>query len=215
MRIGVLGTGMVGEAIGDKLIALGHEVRMGARSESNPKASAFRTRHGERASHGTFADAARFGELVFLCARGDVALDVLALATREALRDKILIDVTNPLRSEGGGIPTLFVSNDDSLGEQIQRALPDVRVIKTLNTMNCAVMVDASSIQGPHAVFVCGNDADAKARVTTLLRDGFGHRDVLDLGDITGARATEGLMPLWLRLWGLLGTDKFNFAISR
>lgn len=206
---------MVGTAIGDKLIALGHDVRMGARSESNESARAWRARHGERASQGTFADAANFGELVFLCTRGDVALDALSLASADALRGKVLIDVTNPLRFEAGKLPTLFVSNDDSLGEQIQRAFPETHVVKALNTMNCAIMVDASALQGAHAVFVCGNDAVAKARVVTLLRDGFGHRDVLDLGDISGARATEGLMPIWLRLWGLLGTDRFNFAVVR
>jgi predicted dinucleotide-binding enzyme len=169
MKIAVLGTGMVGQTIGDKLIALGHEVKMGAREAKNEKAAAFAAKDG-KASHGTFADAAAFGEIVFVCTNGMGTLDALHAAGAANLAGKVVIDSTNPLYFSKGVPPTLFVSNSDSLGEQVQRAFPDAKVVKTLNTVNCSVMVDAKKVaDGDHTVFVSGNDAGAKARVTEIL----------------------------------------------
>ncbi|HTV25021.1 MAG TPA: NADP oxidoreductase, partial [Polyangiaceae bacterium] len=122
--------------------------------------------------------------------------------------------VSNPLEFSPGKPPALFVGNDDSLGERVQAAFPDVRVVKTLNTVNCNVMVDASRVPGEHSMFLCGNDAGAKAQVRELLA-GFGWKDVLDLGDIRGARAMEAVLLLWLRLWQSLGTDNFNLKVVR
>lgn len=214
MKIAVLGTGMVGETIASKLVALGHEVRMGSRTAGNAKAAAWAEKAGERASHGDFAAAAEFGELVFVCTLGAAALEALQAAGADNLAGKIVVDVTNPL-DFSRGTPRLFVIGDDSLGEQIQRAFPGARVVKALNTINCSVMVEPGRLAGQHATFVAGNDVAAKAAVTRLLREGFGWAQVIDLGDITGARACEAYLLLWLRLWGALGTADFNVAIAR
>lgn len=214
MRIGVLGTGVVGQTVGGKLVALGHEVKLGSRSATNEKAAKWVAQQGARASQGTFADAAAFGEMVFNCTSGTASLDALRSAGAGNLAGKILVDVANPLDFSHGMPPTLSVANSDSLGEQIQREFPDVKVVKTLNTMNTAVMVDPSSVPGDHDVFVCGNDADAKARVVELLRS-FGWRTIIDLGDISAARGVEMLLPIWLRLMGTFKTATFNFHIAR
>ncbi|MBK6915948.1 MAG: NAD(P)-binding domain-containing protein [Deltaproteobacteria bacterium] len=215
MQIGILGTGMVGNAIASKLVACGHEVTMGSRSATNEKALAWVQQTGARAHAGSFAQAAGFGELVFVCTAGAGTLEALQAAGADALGSKIVIDVSNPLDFSRGMPPRLSVCNDDSLGEQVQRAFPAARVVKTLNTINCNLMIDASRVPGEHAVFVAGNDAGAKASVELLLRRDFGWRHVVDLGDITGARATEMYLPLWLRLWGALGTADFNVGITR
>ncbi len=215
MRIGVLGTGMVGETIASKLVTLGQEVRLGSRSPNNEKAVAWAKTLGQGASHGTFADAAGFAEIIFNCTLGTAVLEVLNAAGRDRLSGKILIDVTNPLEFKKGQPPTLFVSNDDSLGERIQRAFPEVRVVKALNTINCQVMVDPARVQGDHAVFVAGNDPAAKEEVSTILRSWFGWNQVIDLGDITAARATEAYLLLWLRLMSALGTSDFNVHVVR
>jgi hypothetical protein len=215
MKIGVLGTGMVGPTIGTKLVELGHEVMMGSRSKDNEKAAAWAKSAGPKASHGTFADAARFGEVLFNCTNGMASLNALKLAGAENMKGKILVDIANPLDASKGMPPTLSVSNTDSLGEQIQRAFPDTKVVKTLNTMNCRIMVNPSLVRGDHDVFVSGNDRAAKERVKDILTNGFGWKSVVDLGDITTARGPEQLLPLWLRLMGTFGNPNFNFKIVK
>jgi len=215
MRIGILGTGMVGQAIGSKLIQLGHEVKMGSRTADNEKATQWAKANGVRASQGTFADAAAFGEILFNCTAGMASLDALRMAGPANLKDKILIDIANPLDFSKGMPPTLAICNTDSLGEQIQRAFPDVKVVKTLNTMNCNIMVNPSLVPGEHDVFICGNDAEAKTIATQILKDWFGWKSVIDLGDITNARGTEMLLPIWIRLWGVFGHANFNFKIAK
>jgi predicted dinucleotide-binding enzyme len=215
MRIGILGTGMVGQTIGSKLIQLGHEVKMGSRTADNEKATQWVKANGVRASQGTFADAAAFGEILFNCTAGMASLDALRMAGPANLKDKILIDIANPLDFSKGMPPTLAICNTDSLGEQIQRAFPDVKVVKTLNTMNCNIMVNPSRVPGEHDVFICGNDAEAKTLVTQILKDWFGWKSVIDLGDITNARGTEMLLPIWIRLWGVFGHANFNFRIVK
>ena len=216
MNIGVLGAGMVGQTIGSKLVECGHAVQLGSRTAENEKGKAWADANGARASHGSFSDAAAFGELLFNCTPGNASLEVLAAAGSDNLKNKPLIDVANPLEFSKGMPPTLFVGNDDSLGERIQRAHPDLKVVKTLNTVNCEVMVNANRVAaGDHTMFLCGNDKAAKARVRDLLTGAFGWRDVIDLGDITNARATEALLPLWLRLWNVLKTGDFNVKVVR
>ncbi len=216
MKIAVLGTGSVGTTIATKLVALGHEVRMGARSATNEKALAWAAAAGSKASAGTFADAAAFAELVFNCTSGGGSLAALEAAGAANLRGKILIDVSNPLDFSKGMPPSLFVSNTDSLGEQIQRAFPETKVVKTLNTLHCELMVDPARLEGgDHDVFVSGDDEAAKGRVAEILRGWFGWKRVTDLGDITTARGTEAWLPLWVRLWGSLGTAEFNLKIVR
>lgn len=216
MRIGVLGTGMVGKTIGSKLVALGHDVKLGSRTANNEKALAWAKDAGPRASVGTFQDAARFGELVFNCTLGAATLDALRAAGAENLEGKIVIDISNPLDFSKGMPPTLFAGNTDSLGERIQRAFPKAKVVKTLNTVNAELMVNPQRLAGgDHTLFLSGDDPEAKAKVGEILRGWFGWRDVVDLGDITTARGPESLLALWIRLWGALKTPAFNFKVVR
>ena len=215
MKIGILGTGMVGDAIGTKLIQLGHEVKMGSRSANNEKAAAWVKKNGKNASQGTFADAAAFGEIVFNCTSGMASLDALKMAGADNLKGKVLIDIANPLDFSKGMPPSLRVCNTDSLGEQLQRAFPETKVVKTLNTMNCQVMINPSLVKGEHDVFVSGDDADAKAKVISILKDWFGWKSVIDLGDIKTARGVEMLLPFWITLRGQLQTGTFNFKIAQ
>ena len=215
MKISVLGTGMVGQSIASKLVALGHDVMMGSRSRDNDKGQAWVESTKARASLGTFADSAAFGELVFNCTQGGATLAALEAAGKQNLSGKVLVDIANPLDFSKGMPPTLSVFNDDSLGEQVQRAYPETKVVKALNTINCEVMVDPARIPGDHDVFVSGNDADAKKQVQQILTEWFGWKRVIDLGDITTARGTESYLPLWLRLWGALGTPDFNVHIVK
>lgn len=216
MKLGVLGTGMVGNTIATKLVQLGHEVTMGARERGNAKAVAWAGAAGKGASAGSFADAAAAGEILFNCTLGGASIDVLKQAGEENLKGKILVDVSNPLDFSKGMPPSLLVSNTDSLGEQLQRAFPELRVVKTLNTVHCELMVDATRLNGgDHDMFLCGNDAAAKSRVLEILRGWFGWKNVHDLGDITNARATESLLPIWVRLYGHFRTPNFNFKVVR
>lgn len=215
MKIGVLGTGMVGNTIASKLVSLGHEVMMGSRTANNEKAAEWVKSAGKGASQGTFADAAAFGEIAFHATSGGGALDVIRSAAN-GLKGKILIDISNPLDFSKGFPPFLSVSNTDSLGEQIQRELPDTKVVKTLNTVNCLLMVDAGKVNGgDHDMFVCGNDAGAKGRVIEILTGWFGWKHVNDLGDITNARGTEAWLLMWIRLYGALKSADFNIKIVR
>ena len=214
MRLGVLGTGMVGQTLGGKLVELGHEVTMGSRRAGNEKAVAWAASAGERANEGSFADAARLGELVVNATAGAASLEALRSAGAENLSGKVLIDVANPLDFGAGRPPILAVSNDDSLGEQIQRAFPEARVVKALNTVNAAVMVEPGALGQSTAIFVCGNDHEAKAQVIELLETfGWLSGDIVDLGDISAARGPEMYLVLWLRLMGALETARFNIRL--
>jgi predicted dinucleotide-binding enzyme len=214
MRIGILGTGDVGGRLGTKLVSLGNEVRMGSRSAPNPKAAAWVKANGSKASAGTFADAAKFGEIVFNCTAGSISLQALKLAGSENLGGKVLVDVANPLDFSKGMPPSLTVCNTDSLGEQIQRAFPDVKVVKALNTMSNVVMVSPGLVPGDSDAFLCGNDAQAKAKVVEILR-AFGWKDPIDLGDIKAARGMEMILPIWVSMMGKFQTPNFNFKIAR
>lgn len=215
MKIGILGTGMVGQTIGSKLIELGHEVRIGSRTANNEKAAEWTRASGPRASQGTFADAAAFGEILFNCTAGMASLDALRMAGETNLRGKVLIDLANPLDFSQGMPPSLAFCNTDSLGERIQQAFPETRVVKTLNIVNCQVMVNPGLLPEQPTMFLCGNDPEAKATVTHILKDGFGWTSVIDLGDISAARAMEMLLPLWVRLWGVLQTPVFGLKLVR
>jgi 8-hydroxy-5-deazaflavin:NADPH oxidoreductase len=213
MKIGILGTGIVGKTLGTALARRGHEVRMGSRKSGGEKARAWVKESVGKTSEGSFADAAGFGEIVFNCTAGQASLDALRQAGALNLRGKILIDVSNPLDFSKGMPPTLSVCNNDSLGEQIQKAFPDSHVVKTLNTVTTAVMVDPSIIPGTHTMFVSGNDANAKKAVTKLLKEEFGWKEILDLGDLSAARAQEMYLPLWLRLYMKLQTANVNIHV--
>jgi predicted dinucleotide-binding enzyme len=202
VRIGVLGTGVVGTTIAGKLRELGHDVLIGSRTA------------GEDAV--PFADAAAHGELVFNSTNGNASLDALKAAGAENLAGKVLVDVSNALDFSQGRPPLVGVSTGDSLGEQIQRAFPETKVVKALNTVNANVMVDPSVLPGEHDIFVSGNDDEAKAQVAELLQSfGWPAERVLDLGDITAARAQELYVTLWVRLAGVVGGATFNIHVVR
>lgn len=216
MNFGILGSGMVGTTLGTKLISLGHAVNIGSREADNEAAAKWVKKAGKGATQGTFADAAGFGEMVLVCLRGDVSLPVVKSVGAAKLKGKIVIDISNPLDiSKGFPCPLLpDLANTNSLGEEVQKALPQSYVVKTLNTVNCEVMVNPRVVKGESDLFISGNDAGAKSKVVELLRS-FGWKNVIDLGDITTARGTEMLMPIWMRMFGLFGTPHFNFRIVR
>jgi predicted dinucleotide-binding enzyme len=226
MRIAVLGTGTVGRTLAGALSGLGHSVVIGTRNPQatfgrpspdamgRPPFSEWHTAN-QQISVETFAEAAAGSELVVNATNGGGSLEALAAAGTANLAGKVLMDVSNALDFSRGMPPLLNPVNTDSLGEQIQRAFPQARVVKTLNTMNAGIMVDPGRLaEGDHSVFVSGDDADAKQTVTGILET-LGHRDVIDLGDISTARGAEMMMPVWLRLYGVLGTLDFNFKIVR
>ena len=214
MKIGVLGTGSVGQALAGALAERGHEVRMGAREAGNEKAARWAKAAGRGASHGTFREAAAFGEIVFNCTNGAASVAALTEAGAENLSGKVLVDVANPLDFSKGMPPTIFTPQGDSLAETIQRAFPQARVVKTLNTVNASVMAHPEKVPGESDLFICGNDAEAKKRVAALLKD-FGWKSVIDLGDVTAARGLEAYLLLWLRLWDTIGKPEFNLRIVR
>lgn len=214
MHIGVFGTGTVGRTLAQALVDRGHEVRMGSRAAGNEKAVAWADEAGPLASEGSFADAAAFGELAINATAGAASLEVLEAAGAEQLAGKVLLDVSNPLDFSKGMPPTLTVCNGDSLAEQLQRAFPDLRVVKALNTVTAAVMVQPDLVPGRHTMFVCGHDAAAKEQVGVLLAElGWTDGMVLDLGDLTAARGMEMYLPLWLRLYGATGTAVLNVEV--
>ncbi len=216
MKHAVLGTGTVGQTIATKLVSRGHEVRMGARDAANEKAAAWAKGAGAKASHGTFSDAAAFGEVIWNCTKGEGSLEALRAAGAANLRGKPLLDLSNPLDFSKGFPPTLSVCNHDSLAEQIQRAFPEAKVVKTLNTLTAALMVDPRKLGGgDHDVFVSANDAGAKQVATAILEEDFGWQRILDLGDLTSARGTEAWLLLWTRLYGALGHANHNLKIVR
>jgi NADPH-dependent F420 reductase len=215
MEIGILGTGMVGQTMGDKFVQLGHEVVMGSRSKTNEKAAEWASRNGEKASSGEFSDAAAFGEIIFNCVKGEGALAALGMIGSEMLAGKILVDVSNPLDFSRGMPPSLLVCNTDSLGEQIQQQFPDTSVVKAFNTLTAELMVNPGKLPGDHDLFICGNDKDAKEKLTAFLRSEIGWKSIIDLGGIESARGMEMLLPLWVNLYAHFQTANFNFKIVR
>ena len=212
MKIGILGTGMVGTSLGTKLVALGNEVKMGSRTADNKAASDWTVANGKGASHGTFEEAASFGEMIIFCAKGDAALDVLKMAKPENLKGKTVIDTTNPL-DFSTGVLKLTVCNTDSLGEKLQREAPDAHFVKTLNTIGTTLMVNPTLLGEDLTMFVCGNDASAKIQATEMLKK-FGWKDIVDIGGISAARGQEMFLPLWLNVFMLSGGKDADFGIK-
>ncbi len=226
MKIGVLGTGVVGQTIAGRLAELGHEVVIGTRDVAallartepdrmgNPPFAVWSSAH-PAVRVATFAEAAGHGDLVVNATSGTASLPALRAAGADNLAGKVILDIANPLDFSKGFPPSLFVKDTDSLAEQIQRELPQSRVVKSLNTMNAGLMVRPETLaDADHAVFVSGDDEAAKAQVVELLR-GFGWRDIIDLGGLSSARAAEMVLPLWLHVMGRLGTSRFNFKVVR
>lgn len=219
MNIGVLGTGMVGEAIATALTEKEHNVKMGSRSANNEKAAEW-VKKSNNATQGDFNDAASFGEMLFLCLNGAHALDAVNSVDANNVARKIVIDITNPLDFSKGMPPRLLdgLSNSTSLGEEIQKAWPGARVVKVFNTVNANVMVNPKLVNnGDHSLFICGDDADAKNKVKHFLVDTFGWKpeNLLDLGGISSARVTEAYVPFWVSMMQALGTPMFSIKVVR
>ena len=227
MKIGVFGTGVVGQVIAEKLDSLGHDVMLGTRSAEQSLAREGNDNYGRpplkdwMAAHtkvklGTFAEAAAHGQFLVNATSGFGAMEALKLAGEQNLGGKAMLDISNPLDFSKGFPPSLSVCNTDSLGEQLQRAFPQLKVVKGLNTLTSFLMVAPRMLPEAHHIFLCGNDADAKAEVRKLLSTfGWADEEMIDLGDITMARGTEQLLPIWVRLYGALQTPMFNFRIVK
>jgi predicted dinucleotide-binding enzyme len=230
MKTAIIGTGTVGRTLASKLVELNFDVMMGTRNVSDKLAATSKDNYGNppfsewhkqnsKVKLGTFAEAAAFGEIVFNATNGGSSITALIMAGTKNLSGKVLVDIANPLDFSKGTPPSLLpgLNNTNSLAEEIQKTFPETRVVKTLNTMWCGLMINPGLIGGgDHINYICGNDEEAKAKVKKILND-FGWKDksILDLGDITGARTTEALVPLWVRIQGVLNSGAFNFRIIK
>jgi predicted dinucleotide-binding enzyme len=224
MKIGILGSGMVAQIIAPKLLEAGDEVMISSRDITKAK-SGFpsakdwviqQTDKGLKAYAGTFSEAAIFGDIVINCTSGAHSIEALTITGKNNLGDKILIDLANPLYFSKGMPPSLTIANTNSLGEEIQKTFPDVKVVKTLNMINAEVMINPGRINGEHDLFICGNDEDAKKQVKNeILVNRFHWKNVIDLGDLTAARGMEAYLILWVRLMNKLGTASFNIHIQK
>jgi 8-hydroxy-5-deazaflavin:NADPH oxidoreductase len=230
MKIAILGTGSVGRALAARLAELEYDVMIGTRNVSEKLASTAKDMYGNppfnewikttgsKIKLGTFSDAAAFGELIINATNGNNSIKALILAGSRNLAGKVLLDIANPLDFSNGA-PALLpgLNNTHSLAEEIQNTFPDVMVVKSLNTIAASLMVDPSQIgNGDHVIYICGNKAEAKGKVEKLLYQfGWKKDNIIDLGDITGARAAESILPIWIRLMGTLKTGIFNFRIVR
>ncbi|AQX16960.1 MULTISPECIES: NADPH-dependent F420 reductase [Tessaracoccus] len=228
MNITILGTGLVGRILADKLDHLGHDLTIGTR---DPDATLARTDTGSigdvsippyshwqsehpRVRLAPFAEAAAHSDVILNATQGAVSLDALALVGAENLAGKVLLDLALPLDFTGGFPPALTLSNNDSLGEQIQRTYPATKVVKSLTNVFCQVMVDPARIPGEHNTFLAGNDSDAKQTVRGILNElGWSSPSVIDLGNITSARAVELYSRLYFTLVDALGTFELNLHI--
>ncbi|MGE5741800.1 MAG: NADPH-dependent F420 reductase, partial [Candidatus Aminicenantes bacterium RBG_16_66_30] len=226
MKIGILGTGVVGKTLGSALSRRGHDVMLGTRDvrrklDEKPtevEPSAFRDwlSKNKKIRLGSFAETAAHGELLINATAGHGSINALSKVKPVDLKNKILIDISNPLGPSGEGPVKLFVSNDDSLAEMIQRAHPGVLVVKSLNTVTAYLQANPAGLAGgDHDIFVAGNDPAARDRVARFLREEFGWRTVIDLGDLTAARGLEMMILAWIKIWEALGTSDFNYKIVR
>ena len=225
MKIGILGTGVVGQTIAEKLVQLGHQVMIGTRDKQATLSKTGKDNFGRppfsqwlknnsKVQFGTYSEVASFGEFLVNATSGNSSIEALKLAGENNLASKILLDISNPLDFSKGMPPTLSICNTDSLGEQIQRTFPKLKVVKSLNTLNAYLMVNPSILPEATNIFLNGNDSGAKFEVKTLLTSfGWFEKDIIDMGDISTARGTEQILPIWVRLWGTLQTPMFNFKV--
>lgn len=213
MKIGILGTGDVGQALGIGFANLGHEVKMGSRDPNQEKVKAWVNKAGSKASAGTFAEAAAYGELAVLCTIWTGAENAIRLAGPDHLAGKVVIDTTNPLDFSAGIPPKLSVGHTDSAGEHIQRWLPNSRVVKAFNIVGSAHMFKPEFPGGPPDMFICGDDDQAKVTVTDLLQ-AFGW-SVIDIGGIECARYLEPLAMVWIRHFFRVNSVNHAFKLLR
>ncbi len=228
MNIAVLGTGSVGQALASKVLSLGHTVYMGTRDAAATRARTDKDGWGNPGIGTWLAEnpaitltsfreaVSRGNDLIVFAMNGNKAFDCLEAVGADILKGKVMLDLTNPLDFSKGFPPTLFICNDKSLGEAIQERYPELLVVKSLNTMSNPVMVNPALVQGDHTVFVSGNNEGTKESVCQLLESfGWMRENIIDLGDITTARGTEMILPLWVRLYGKWQTPMFNFSVRK
>lgn len=230
MKIAIIGTGAVGQTVASKLVELNYDIMIGTRNVSDKLASTAKDIYGNptfsewlktnsKVKLASFAEAAAFGELVINATNGSNSVTALILAGAKNLAGKVLIDITNPLDFSNGMPPSLLpgLNNTNSLGEEIQKTFPDVMVVKTLNTMWCGLMVNPTLVgKGDHINFISGNNPEAKTKVKKILNEfGWLDKNIIDLGDITGARATESMLPIWLKVMAINKNGAFNFKLVK
>lgn len=212
MKVGIIGTGEVGRALAKGFLDRDHQVMMGSRDKQNPKLQDWVASAGQNASGGSFEEAAAFGEVVVLATRGMENRNVLRQAGPDRLAGKLLIDATNPLVMHENGPPTLGLSGDDSGGEEVQRLVPEARVVKCFNIVGNPYMVDPALPGGPPTMFIAGNDPDAKAQTREIL-DQFGWSDVYDVGGIEGSRYLEAMTMAWVAAYMVRGNGDHAFKL--
>lgn len=212
MRVGILGSGPVGQTLGRGFAEHHHDVMLGSRTPDRPELQKWKQTAGGKVSLGTFADAARHGELVVICSLGTAALEVLDHARPANLRGKVLIDTTNALDLSKGMPPGLFTGPADSLGERIQKKLPQAKVVKCFNIVPNPVMTHPTISGDRPTMMIAGNDRAAKEQVTAVLRE-FGWSGAIDLGGIEEARWLEALVPLWVRVAVQLDNSNIAFKV--
>ena len=211
-RVGVLGTGEVGRRLAGGFKSRGHEVMIGARDQEKPELREWLSGDGARVQAGTFREAAEHGELLVLGVLGDAALDVIAQAGVDNFKGKVVIDAMNPLDFSGGFPPKLSICGDDSLGERVQGALPDAKVVKAFNTIGNPYFVDPNFSQGTPTMLIAGDDEGAKQFVRDVLAD-FGWSDTLDIGGIEGSRELEAICIAWIKIGGARSAWDHGFKL--
>ncbi len=223
MKIGIIGSGVVGQTLGKRWLELGHEVAIGTRDpakidEEKMMATSLRQWRAQTGGRGqivTFQEAASFGDALVNATGGTVSIEALRLAGADKVGGKVLMEIANELDHSRGMPPRSLASDERCLAEKIQDAFPNLKVVKTLNTVSATMMVNPKGLAGgDHTAFMSGNDAAAKQQVAELLK-AMGWTDILDLGDISTARGPEMYMALWLRLWGTTRTANVNVKVQR
>jgi predicted dinucleotide-binding enzyme len=196
--VGVLGSGGVGRKLASGFKGRGHAVMIGSRDPAKDELQRWLEEEGTGVEAGSFADTARFGQLLVLAVLGDAASAAIELAGPEAFAGKVVIDAMNPLDFSQGVPPRLSISGQDSLGERVQRLLPDAKVVKAFNTIGNPYFVDPQLDGDQPTMFIAGDD-DAKRTVGEVL-ESFGWPPAVDIGDITGSRELEALCIMWVKI---------------
>lgn len=214
MKAGILGSGAVGQYLSKGFAKYGYQVMMGTRNPDDPKIIEWLSGSDEKVKAGTFSQTSEFGDILVLATLWTGTESAINLAGKENFKEKILIDATNPLDFSRGLPPSLYIGHTDSGGEQVQRWLPDTRVVKAFNIVGHANMVDPEFPEGKPDMFICGNDAGAKKEVTKILNT-FGWPFVTDIGDISGARELESLCILWVKYAIISGQWNHAFKVVK
>ena len=211
-RVGVLGSGEVGRRLAGAFRSRGHDVMIGSRDPAKPELREWLSGDGAGVEAGTFAQAAEHGELLVLAVLGNAAEEAIADAGRDNFSSKVVIDAMNPLDFSGGFPPKLSITGEDSLGERVQRALPDARVVKAFNTIGNPYFLDPKFSEGEPTMLIAGNDEGAKRTVGDVLAD-FGWSNTVDIGGIEGSRELEAICIVWVKIGGARGAWDHGFKL--